>query len=184
LTFEKDSKCPGFGPPGRTKRRHKDPVLISPFRDSVSARKNVPNGGWRRPEICARRGRTTAGPDPTAPKGPTVKPSTLLNRTVSAEARFEGGEMHHLFDRMFNGPIWRTFLLMGVFGGSSAYATYNLLMLFMANFTFISSYGLMGVKEGGLLQLIELIVWGYLGAGFYVLFKGCLYGIIGPFVRH
>jgi hypothetical protein len=92
--------------------------------------------------------------------------------------------MGRLFDRVFNGPIWRTFLLMGAFGGLSAYSTYNLLMLFLANFTFISSYGVMALREGGLVQLIQLIVWGYLGVGFYVLFKGCLYGIIGPFVRH
>jgi hypothetical protein len=86
--------------------------------------------------------------------------------------------------RLFNGPIWRTFLLMGLFGGLSAYTSYNLLMLFIANFGFISNYGVMALKEGGLLQFLQLILYGYLGIAFYVLFKGCLYGILGRVSKH
>jgi hypothetical protein len=88
-----------------------------------------------------------------------------------------------LYD-MFNGPIWRAFLLMGVFGGLSAIMSYNLVLLFAANFSFVSQYGVMALKDGGLLQLTELVVFGYLSIAFYLLFKGCLYGVLGHFMRH
>jgi|SRR5271155_166946 hypothetical protein len=89
--------------------------------------------------------------------------------------------MRRLILAILNGPIWRTFLLMGVFAGLSGYASYNLLMLFIANFAFVSQYGFMALKEGGLLQFAELVIYGYLSIGFYVLFKGCLYAILGRF---
>jgi hypothetical protein len=92
--------------------------------------------------------------------------------------------MEKLLYRIFNGPIWRTFLLMGLFGGFSAYTSYNLLMLFIANFSFVSQYGFMALKEGGLVQFAELVVYGYLSIAFYVLFKGCLYGILGRVTKH
>jgi hypothetical protein len=92
--------------------------------------------------------------------------------------------MRNFITAIFNGPIWRSFLLMGLFAGLSAYTSYNLLMLFIANFSFVSQYGFMALKEGGLLQLIELVVYGYLSVGFYLLFKGCLYGILGRFQKH
>ena len=92
--------------------------------------------------------------------------------------------MDKFIHAMFNGPIWRTFLLMGLFAGLSALGSYNLLLLFMANFSFVSQYGVMALREGGLLQLVELILTGYLSVGCYILFKGCLYGILGRYVRH
>jgi hypothetical protein len=95
-----------------------------------------------------------------------------------------GRAMERLLSRIFNGPIWRTFLLMGVFGGLSAYTSYNLLMLFIANFGFVSQYGFMALKEGGLVQFVELVIYGYLSIAFYVLFKGCLYGILGRVTKH
>jgi hypothetical protein len=85
---------------------------------------------------------------------------------------------------IFNGPIWRPFLLMGVFGGISALASYNLVVLFAANFSFVSQYGVMALKDGGFLQLVELIVYGYVSIAFYILFKGCLYGVLGHFMKH
>ena len=87
--------------------------------------------------------------------------------------------MEKFLFRLFTSPIWLTFLLMGIFGGLSAYASYNLVMLFIANFSFISQYGVMALKEGGLLQFVQLVVYGYLSIAFYILFKGCLYGILG-----
>lgn len=92
--------------------------------------------------------------------------------------------MEKFLFRLFNGPIWRTFLLMGLFGGLSAYTSYNLLMLFIANSSFISNYGVMALKEGGLLQFLQLVLYGYFSIAFYVLFKGCLYGILGRVSKH
>jgi len=36
----------------------------------------------------------------------------------------------------------------------------------------------MAALDGGLLQLVELVVWGYLALAFYVVFKGCLDGLL------
>ena len=88
-----------------------------------------------------------------------------------------------LYD-LFNGPIWRAFLLMGLFAGLTAITSYNLMLLFIANFSFVSQYGVMALKDGGLLQLAELVAYGYFSIAFYVLFKGCLYGVLGHFVKH
>jgi hypothetical protein len=109
-------------------------------------------------------------------------PSRLFDDTIETWDR--GQVMETFLYRIFNGPVWRTFLLMGLFGGLSAYASYNLLMLFIANFSFVSQYGVMALKEGGLVQFAELVVYGYLGIAFYVLFKGCLYGILGRVTKH
>jgi hypothetical protein len=79
---------------------------------------------------------------------------------------------------LFYGPAWLTFLVMGVAAGGFAVCTFNLFELFSANFKLIAGYGWMAVVDGGLLQLFELIVWGYLGTACYVLFKGCLHGLL------
>jgi hypothetical protein len=57
-------------------------------------------------------------------------------------------------------------------------------VLFVANLGFISQYGVMALREGGLRQLAELVAYGYLSIGFYILFKGCLYGVLGHFMKH
>lgn len=92
--------------------------------------------------------------------------------------------MQRFLSDIFNGPIWRAFLLMGVFGGLSALTSYNLVVLFIANINFVQQYGIMALREGGLLQMAELIVYGYLSIALYVLFKGCLYGVLGHFMKH
>ena len=92
--------------------------------------------------------------------------------------------MKNLFNALFNGPVWRTFLLMGVFGWLFAFCSYNLLMLSKANLDYIGQYGLMALMEGGLRQMVELIAWGYLGLAFYILFKGCLYGLLKQVSPH
>jgi hypothetical protein len=101
-----------------------------------------------------------------------------------ASGEGSGRIMQRFLSDMFNGPIWRAFLLMGVFGGLSAITSYNLVLLFSANFGFVTQYGIMALKDGGLLQLAELVVYGYLSVAFYVLFKGCLYGVLGHFLKH
>ncbi len=92
--------------------------------------------------------------------------------------------MQRILFNLFNGPMWRAFLMMGVFGGLSAITSYNLVVLFVANLGFISQYGVMALREGGLVQLAELVVYGYLSIGSYILFKGCLYGLLGRFLKH
>jgi len=68
---------------------------------------------------------------------------------------------------------WLTFVLMGVSFVFFGLITLNLLHTLSANFEFLSSYGVEALREGGLRQLIELIVSGYAAAACYVFFKLC-----------
>ena len=65
------------------------------------------------------------------------------------------------------------FLMLGIFGALFAWFTFNLVELFMANFRFISTYGLVALREGGLRQAVELVASGYLAIAFYIAFKAC-----------
>ncbi|TAK90908.1 MAG: hypothetical protein EPO06_06170 [Burkholderiaceae bacterium] len=66
-----------------------------------------------------------------------------------------------------------TFVLMGasflVFGLISL----NLIYIFHANLELLLEHGQMALWDGGLQQLIELLVSGYLALMFYLLFKLC-----------
>jgi len=83
-----------------------------------------------------------------------------------------------LLNRLFHGPAWLTFLFMGLAAGGAALCTLNLLTLFQANFNLLLTYGAMAAFDGGVLQLVELTLWGYLALAFYVVFKGCLDGLL------
>ena len=61
--------------------------------------------------------------------------------------------------------------------------TYDLFEVFRANFRLISTYGLMAIFDGGLLQFVELSFWGYLGLVCYLVFKGCLDGLLSRVPR-
>jgi hypothetical protein len=65
------------------------------------------------------------------------------------------------------------FLAMGLFGALFAWSSFNLAMLFMANFRFLFTYGRLALAEGGLVQLVGLVVYGYLAVAFYLGFKAC-----------
>jgi len=92
--------------------------------------------------------------------------------------------MRNFFSALFNGPVWRTFLLMGAFGWLFAATSYNLVVLFKANLTYVQAYGLMALMDGGLRQMAELAGYGYLSLFFYVLFKGCLSGLLNRVTPH
>jgi hypothetical protein len=83
-----------------------------------------------------------------------------------------------LLNRLFHGPSWLTFLFMGIAAGGFALCSFNLLYLFQANFNLIASYGAMAAFDGGILQFVELTVWGYLALTCYVVFEGCLDGLL------
>lgn len=87
-----------------------------------------------------------------------------------------------LLDKVFNGPAWRTFLAMGVFLGAAGLCSFNLAYLFMENFRLIARYGAMAAFDGGVLQFVELVFWGYMSLAFYILFKGCLDGLLRRFL--
>lgn len=83
-----------------------------------------------------------------------------------------------LLHRLFHGPAWLAFLVMGLAAGAFALCSYNLFDLFRANFQLIANYGAMAIFDGGLLQFLELTFWGYLGLACYVVFKGCVDGLL------
>ena len=83
-----------------------------------------------------------------------------------------------LLRALFHGPAWLTFLAMGLAAGAFALCSYNLFELFQANFRLIETYGAMAIFDGGARKFLELTFWGYLGLACYVLFKGCLDGLL------
>lgn len=89
----------------------------------------------------------------------------------------------NLLNRLFHGPAWLTFLVMGIAAGGLALCSFNLLFLFQANFRLLFTYGAMAAFDGGVLQLIELTLWGYLALACYVMVGGCLDGLLTR-IRH
>jgi hypothetical protein len=83
-----------------------------------------------------------------------------------------------LLNRLFHGPAWLTFLVMGIAAGGLALCSFNLLFLFQANFTLLWTYGAMAAFDGGVMQLLELAAWGYLALACYVVVEGCLEGLL------
>ena len=81
----------------------------------------------------------------------------------------------NLLNRLFHGPSWLKLLAMGVAASGLALCSFNLLFLFQANLSLITTYGAM---DGGILQFLQLTVWGYMALVFYVLFEVCLHGLI------
>jgi hypothetical protein len=67
---------------------------------------------------------------------------------------------------------------MGLAACGFGLCSWNLLELFRANLGLLSTYGAMAVVDGGLIQLAELTLWGYLALAFYVVFKACLDGLL------
>ena len=81
-------------------------------------------------------------------------------------------------NRLFHGPAWLNFLAMGLSSGGVALCSVNLFEMFHANLALIARYGAMAAWDGGLMQLIQLAFWGYLALACYVVFKGCLDGLL------
>lgn len=89
-----------------------------------------------------------------------------------------------ILERLFNGPWPLTFAMMGVFGGLFALVTADLAMTVHASLGYILENGAWGLMEGGAAQALQLVATSYLGLALYVLFKGCLYGLLGRFQKH
>jgi hypothetical protein len=83
-----------------------------------------------------------------------------------------------LLHGLFHGPSWLKFLTMGAAAGGLALCSFNLLFLFQANLSLITTYGAMAAFDGGILQFVQLTAWGCLALVFYLIFDVCLYGLI------
>jgi hypothetical protein len=86
--------------------------------------------------------------------------------------------LFRVLNRLFHGPAWLNFIVMGLAAGGLAVCSVNLLALFQANFNLLVAWGWMAAWDGGVLQLIELIFWGYLALACYVVVEGCLHGLL------
>ena len=69
--------------------------------------------------------------------------------------------------------LWAAFALLGVSFVLGGLVTINLLHMLSSNLEFLSSYGFDALREGGLRQLLEIVVSGYFAAACYVVFKLC-----------
>jgi hypothetical protein len=83
-----------------------------------------------------------------------------------------------LLNRLFHGPAWLSFLVMGIAVAGFALCSFNLFEMFHQNLNLIATYGAMAAFDGGFLQLFLLAVWGYIALAMYVIFKGCLDGLL------
>jgi uncharacterized membrane protein HdeD (DUF308 family) len=79
------------------------------------------------------------------------------------------------FHRTVLSRRWLTFLVMGLAFFLFGVGTYNLFMLFKANFEVIAQHGWLALMDGAARQLVELVVTGYLSMAAYVVFKACEY---------
>jgi len=75
--------------------------------------------------------------------------------------------------RFLSARWWLAFILLGVSFALFGVASLNLVQMLSANFEFLGRYGFDAVREGGLRQLVELVLSGYAAALFYLLFKLC-----------
>ncbi len=68
---------------------------------------------------------------------------------------------------------WPAFILLGLSFALGGRLTLNLLFMLSADFEFLAVHGVDAVREGGLHQLLEIVLSGYLAAACFVVFKLC-----------
>ncbi|NJO34618.1 MAG: hypothetical protein HC869_17290 [Rhodospirillales bacterium] len=85
--------------------------------------------------------------------------------------------------RLSNCNAFVVFIFMGACGAMFAWMSYNLINLAMANIHFLSQYGALAIMEGGLMQLVEIILYGYLALAFYLGFKACEHELVDRWLK-
>jgi hypothetical protein len=70
-------------------------------------------------------------------------------------------------------PVAALFLGLCVSAALFAWVTLNLLDVALANIRFIKLYGTMALLDGGLLQLMEILVEAIVSLLLFLVFKGC-----------
>jgi len=81
--------------------------------------------------------------------------------------------MKSWFHRVVLSRAWVTFLVMGLAFFLSGLGTANLFFLLKANTELLRDYGWQALMDGGLQQLVELVVTGYASLMFFLIFKVC-----------
>jgi hypothetical protein len=86
--------------------------------------------------------------------------------------------MKHWFHRIVLRRRWLAFVIMGLTFFGFGIGTLNLFMLLKANAELVAGYGWQALMDGGLQQLIELLLTGYLSLGCYLVFKTCEFALV------
>ncbi len=77
-----------------------------------------------------------------------------------------------IYNFFYKHPFLTFLLLMGS-GLAFGAMTLNIFRLVAANWKFITTYGFMALREGGLQQALEIIITGMLSMVVYLIFKFC-----------
>jgi hypothetical protein len=84
--------------------------------------------------------------------------------------------------RWFNEAVlsrrWATFILLGLAFFCFGAGTLNLFVLLRANAALIAAHGWQAIMDGGLRQLLELLLAGYGSVAAYVVLKVCEYALV------
>ena len=79
------------------------------------------------------------------------------------------------FQRTVLQRYWLCFVAMGLSFLGFGIGTLNLIYVFQANANLLITHGWQALREGGLLQLLEILVTGYVSLFAYIVFKACEY---------
>ena len=79
------------------------------------------------------------------------------------------------FHRWILSRRWATFVVLGLSFFAFGVASINLVYLLKANGTLLIDNGWQAVMDGGLRQLVELVVTAYGAMACYIVFKTCEY---------
>lgn len=79
------------------------------------------------------------------------------------------------FQRVVLRRLWLTYLVLGLAFFAFGAGSLNLVYMFQSNLQLLLDYGWRAVMEGGALQLLDLLLTGYLSLAAYVVFKACEY---------
>lgn len=82
------------------------------------------------------------------------------------------------FHRLVLTRRWATFVAMGLSFFAFGAGSLNLFYLLKANTGLLAEHGWEAVADGGLQQLIELLLTGYLSLAAYLVFKVCEYSLV------
>jgi hypothetical protein len=82
-------------------------------------------------------------------------------------------QLRRHFQRVVLSRPWLTFVVMGLAFSCFGLVTLNLLHLLRANADLVVDNGVMALADGGAVQLVELVLSGYVAMLAYVVMKTC-----------
>jgi hypothetical protein len=82
------------------------------------------------------------------------------------------------FHRVVLARVWAAYLCLGISFFVFGAGTLNIVYLLRANTELLWNYGWQAVMDGGLRQLVELLVTGYVAMAAYLVFKACEYRLV------